>query len=88
MKNKKLSLVYLSLGCIIVALIALFLVLFLRKNNASEEFEELKSFVIVEKEGEAKTYSNEAVEKYVAWAYGDGWRLAEQNPYGDNGKTL
>ena len=62
MNNKKLSLVYLSLGCIIVTLIALFLVLFLRKNNTSEEFEELKNFVVVEKEGEAKTYSNEAVE--------------------------
>ena len=60
----------------------------LRDNAISEEFEELKNFATVEKEGQAKTYTNEAVERYVKWAYGDEWYFVEEKPYGDEEKAL
>ena len=87
-KKTKKSLIYLILGFIIVALFALFLVIFLNNNTVSEEFEELKGFTSVIKEGDPKVYTNEAIEKYVEWSYGDGWHLVEQKPYGSSGIAL
>ena len=73
-----------------VLIIGLALVCFSAFGNdtVSGEFEELKNFVTVEKEGQAKTYTNEAIEKYVKWTYGDEWSLVEEKPYGDSEKAL
>lgn len=54
-----------------------------RESRISEEFEELKNFITVEKRGVAQTYTKEAVERYVKWSYGDEWYFVDQASYGD-----
>ncbi|MBQ6461685.1 hypothetical protein IJJ36_04685 [Candidatus Saccharibacteria bacterium] len=95
LKNKKTDLKKSSKKKIIIILtsvliIGLALICFavFKNDTVSEEFEELKNFVRVEKEGQAKTYTNEAIEKYVKWAYGDEWYFIEEKPYGNSEKAL
>ena len=86
-KFSKRMVAIISIGILVIGLVFVCFAVF-RGNTVSEEFEELKGFIRVEKEGQAKTYTNEAIEKYVKWAYGDEWNFVEENSYGDSEKSL
>lgn len=83
--KKKITII---LICVLIIGVAFICFIFFRGDTVSEEFEELKGFIEVEKEGQAKTYTNEAIERYVKWAYGDEWYFVEEKPYGNSEKSL
>ena len=86
-ESSKKIIAIISISIMIIGLVLVCLAIF-SGDTVSEEFEELKGFIEVEKEGRAKTYTNEAIEKYVKWAYGDEWYFVEENPYGNSEKSL
>ena len=86
--NKALFRTLLVLIICIITLSAFILFYSTPNQRINEEFNELKNFTSVEKSGPAQTYSNEAIEKYVHWSYGDEWNLVEENAYGETEKAL